>query len=85
MGGEEFSILLVNTSLSQAKLYVDRLMKEFSELHVINDRGEVINTTLSIGGAPVKENDSIDQAWKRADARLYEAKAAGRNCAIITP
>lgn len=85
MGGEEFSILLVNTSLSQAKLYVDRLMKEFSELHVTNDRGEVISTTLSVGGAPVKENDSIDQAWKRSDARLYEAKTAGRNCAILTP
>lgn len=85
MGGEEFSILLVNTSLSQAKLYVDRLMKEFSELSVTNDRGEIISTTLSIGGTPVNENDSIDQAWKRADARLYEAKTAGRNCAIVTP
>ncbi len=84
MGGEEFAILLVNTSLSQAKLYADRLMKEFAELEVKTDRAELIKTTLSIGGAPVKSNDTIESAWKRADARLYEAKSAGRNCAIIT-
>ena len=84
IGGEEFSILLVNTSLSQAKLYADRLTKEFAEIEIKSDRGELIKTTLSIGGTPVKSNDTIESAWKRADARLYEAKSAGRDCAVIS-
>lgn len=84
MGGEEFSILLINTSLNQAKLYADRLMKEFSELHITNDRGEKLGTTLSIGGTTMKTSDTIDSAWKRADVFLYEAKSAGRDQAIIS-
>lgn len=84
MGGEEFSILLINTSLNQAKLYADRLMKEFSELYITNDKGEKLGTTMSIGGTTMKTSDTIDSAWKRADVFLYEAKSAGRDQARIS-
>lgn len=83
-GGEEFAILLINTSLSQARIYADRLMKEFSELEVSNERGENLRTTLSVGGVEVHSNDTVDAVWKSAYKKLNEAKNAGRNCAIIT-
>jgi len=83
ISGEEFAILLINTSVSQAKIYADRLMKEFSELNVNNERGEQLRTSLSIGGVEVLSNDSVDAVWKGAYRKLNEAKNSGRNCSII--
>ena len=44
---------------------------------------ESLSVTISIGvAATIGEGDSPDKLLKRADAALYEAKAAGRNRVI---
>lgn len=77
MGGEEFVILLPGTGLDPARRFAERLRSTVEQTHFENAG----NVTISLGvacypahGADV--NDSLDSA----DAALYRAKAAGRNC-----
>lgn len=83
VGGEEFAIILRNTSMTQARLYADRLLKEFEELEVTDHQGQSYSSTLSIGGTMLRPTDTIETIWRRADESLYTAKASGRNQAIF--
>ena len=83
MGGEEFAVLLVDCSLPRARLYAERLLREFEKLTVSSMDGEKVGTTLSIGGTQIKHEDNIETAWSRADRWLYEAKEKGRNQVVM--
>ncbi len=83
MGGEEFAVLLVDCSLPRARLYAERLLREFEKLNVTSMDGEMVGTTLSIGGTQITPEDSIESAWSRADRWLYEAKDKGRNQVVM--
>ena len=79
VGGEEFAILLNNTSLVQAKVIAEkiRIMIENKEF-IYNDMS--IKTTISIGISEVdKDNISLENVYKIADTKLYKAKENGRN------
>lgn len=74
-GGEEFIILLPNTSLSSATHLAE-------ELRVIiqNEEFELIeHLTCSFGVAELEENESSEELLLRLDGLLYCAKANGRN------
>lgn len=74
-GGDEFSIMLPGTSLEDAIKLVDRIIKE------LNDTcGEAGRITCSFGIASLKQDEDKISLLKRADIKLYEAKAAGKNC-----
>ena len=80
-GGEEFLLLLPETSLDDAynvadKLRIDIESTAFSEL-------EVSQITASFGVSIFKENDTKDTFLKRVDEALYEAKNNGRNQVVI--
>ncbi|NQY93370.1 MAG: diguanylate cyclase, partial [Campylobacteraceae bacterium] len=77
-GGEEFVILLPNTSLSDAFLLMDKLRK------IIEDFNHEIagGITASFGVTTINENDDSYSVFKRADEALYEAKDCGRNLVI---
>ena len=80
MGGEEFCILLSNTSMKQAYRFGERVRKSISEINVYED-GQLMKITTSIGISEVIETDTkFEPTLKRADEALYKAKAAGRNC-----
>ncbi len=83
IGGEEFAVLLVDCSLAQARLYAERLLKEFAKIQVQDESGNLVSTTLSIGGTQLLPGDSLENTWKRADQLLYRAKAMGRNQVIM--
>jgi GGDEF domain-containing protein len=83
VGGEEFVIILLNTSMTQARLYADRLLKEFEEIEVPDHQGNTYSSTLSVGGTMLRGTDTIESIWRRADESLYTAKASGRNQAIF--
>lgn len=79
MGGEEFALLLPNTSTHQASLVCDRLRAAVaSRLFELPGRGSV-RVTLSTGVAALNASDDSDSLISRSDAALYEAKAGGRN------
>lgn len=82
-GGEEFLVLLPNTTLQQAEHIMDRLRKAVAKLS-INDGDIYITQTVSIGVANVACDENPDEAIERADQALYEAKDTGRNKVILS-
>ncbi|HKB13688.1 MAG TPA: diguanylate cyclase [Vicinamibacterales bacterium] len=80
IGGEEFAVLLPETSVRSAQRLAGRIAAACRTLKVAAATGQV-TCTCSIGISDLRPQDmSIDDAMRRADAALYEAKHAGRNC-----
>ncbi|MGB9813897.1 MAG: PAS domain S-box protein [Thermovenabulum sp.] len=75
-GGEEFIILLPETSLKDAVGLAEELRERLSSMPL----PEVGHVTASFGVASYRPSDTIDTILLRADDMLYEAKASGRNC-----
>lgn len=77
-GGEEFSVLLRNTSIEGAALLAERMRKSVEAMEFEYNNIKV-NATVSIGLAQMREGDDIIALVERADALLYKAKDKGRN------
>lgn len=79
-GGEEFVVLLPETSMEQALEAAERLRLAVAGASVPIESGEILRFTVSLGVASLTAADGdIDAMLKRADAALYEAKKSGRN------
>jgi diguanylate cyclase (GGDEF)-like protein len=76
MGGEEFSMLLLNTRLAEATALSERFCQSYASTPTSSEAGEVANT-VSIGVA--SGGYDIDHLLHCADEALYQAKASGRN------
>ncbi len=84
-GGDEFRLLLPDTSPAGAHLVAERIRSEVNKIVVRSHRGRC-RLSVSIGIAQcLPAEDSIDIATGHADDALYEAKAAGRNCIYPLP
>jgi len=80
IGGEEFSILLPETSLQSAKVVAERIRLNQSNLSITGEWKGEITLTVSIGVTCIKfEDDTFDDFFRRGDKALYQAKALGRN------
>lgn len=79
-GGEEFLILLSNTDREGATLLAERMRQKIEETCIICE-GTQVSATVSIGITCMQPKDDSRKAlFARADAALYQAKSAGRNC-----
>ncbi len=79
-GGEEFVVLMPETSFDIAGEIAERLRVMATELTVVTPTGEKVSVTISIGVSSLQPEDTdLDQMIKRADRALYRAKEAGRN------
>jgi diguanylate cyclase len=80
-GGEEFAIILPETRLESAKQLTERMRSQVEgmELAVSESGQEIGKVTASFGVAELGPADDADALIQRADAKLYEAKCAGRN------
>ncbi|HHT63339.1 MAG TPA: diguanylate cyclase [Clostridia bacterium] len=79
-GGEEFIVLLLNTSEEGAAKVAENIRKKVENLEIKNEAvGSVI--TVSLGVAAVIPNDDMrpDELINGADIALYQAKKEGRN------
>jgi diguanylate cyclase (GGDEF)-like protein len=70
-GGEEFAVLLPGCTLGDSQLLLERLRQAMPEAQ-----------TVSAGVACWDGAESADELVGRADAALYRAKAAGRDCLV---
>jgi len=78
-GGEEFTVLLPDTTVDEAEALAERLRLQVS-MDPLQFTGGAISVTLSIGIAVLTASDAhADAALARADRALYDAKAVGRN------
>ena len=84
-GGDEFRLLLPDTSAAGAYLVAERIRKAVNQIVLNNPRG-LARLSISGGIAACEAgDDSLDQATMRADDALYRAKGAGRNCIFPPP
>ena len=77
-GGEEFIVILYNTTPEGVRLVAERLRQAIQDENVLIGNTRV-NLTISVGvdyGVPY---GSAEEAIKRADNALYKAKEGGRN------
>lgn len=88
-GGEEFTILLPNTSLEEATLVAERLRSQI-EKKKINiedyrvDNVSSISVTISIGVSQFNNKmKEPEELYRSADSALYQAKESGRNRVIV--
>jgi len=71
-GGEEFLIVLPDTSIEQAKILASRLQKN---LAIAMEAEPKLKITISIGIASSNGEDTISSLLKRCDDALYVAKS----------
>ena len=80
-GGEEFLVLLPNTSLEHAFEVLERVRKVVEGLSFKAEESK-FSISISAGISVGLKGDSIDSLTKKADIALYQAKEKGRNCCV---
>jgi diguanylate cyclase (GGDEF)-like protein len=79
LGGEEFGLILPETSLEQARVVAERIRAVWEQTPSTMD-GRLIHSTVSIGVAEAIDGDkTFDAVLRRADLMMYNAKEHGRN------
>jgi len=80
-GGEEFVSLLDGTELEDALRTAEEMRSAVEGLR-FHFHGSPVRVTVSCGLTALREGDSADTVFDRADAALYKAKNSGRNVCI---
>ncbi len=77
-GGEEFALLLPETSVESACEIINDLLTQIADspLDIEDTR---LRVTASAGVSEVGPGDSLEDTLRRTDAALYDAKRLGRN------
>jgi diguanylate cyclase (GGDEF)-like protein len=82
-GGDEFAVLLVETSKAGARLYADRIREVVSKYPF--SHGKVITASFGVASLPDDEAGTAEDLFRAADEALYTAKRAGKNQVAATP
>ena len=85
-GGDEFVILLPQSSVQDALSLADRIHNSLAVTRIETEKGQLV-VTVSIGITQTIHNtlqpDSVETLFLRADQALYAAKQAGRNRTVV--
>jgi diguanylate cyclase (GGDEF)-like protein len=82
-GGDEFAVLLVETSKAGARLYADRIREVVAKYPF--SHGKVITSSFGVASLPDDEAGTAEDLFRAADEALYAAKRAGKNQVAATP
>ncbi|MCR9185600.1 MAG: GGDEF domain-containing protein [Halieaceae bacterium] len=82
VGGEEFAIMMGDSSTEDAGRMVARVQQMLLERPLL-ESGQVIALTASFGIAELHGEDDKEDLLLRADQALYEAKASGRDAVRV--
>jgi diguanylate cyclase (GGDEF)-like protein len=82
-GGDEFAVLLVETSKAGARLYADRIREVVAKYPF--SHGKVITSSFGVASLPDDESGTAEDLFRAADEALYAAKRAGKNQVAATP
>ena len=86
LGGDEFSLVFGNTTITQSLVIINKLMNDIRELKIPNEQSPIKPwVTVSIGLAMMNPNmqNKVKDLIDLADKRLYSAKENGRNRVIF--
>jgi diguanylate cyclase (GGDEF)-like protein len=79
IGGEEFAVVLPETTIEAGLQIAGRLRETVEKAHFVFQDSPSISFTVSIGASLLQAGDNLDSILARADDALYRAKNAGRN------
>ncbi|MCQ1774722.1 diguanylate cyclase [Neorhizobium galegae] len=86
-GGEEFLVFLPGADEQEARIVAERIRSRVEAASLPNPASRVVPyVTVSIGLAAVMQDGefvSAEHLQRQADAALYLAKKAGRNCLMV--
>lgn len=84
-GGDEFIIILMETSKNDAIQLAEEINKALANTLTEYKQYEELNVSASIGITIYDENNRVDQVelCKQADMALYMAKETGKNCYYV--
>ena len=81
-GGDEFAVILPDTSIEQSKVSIERFLSGARTVQIA-ELPESISISCSAGCTEIADGDTVESLIARADEALYAAKKAGRNCLKI--
>ena len=79
-GGEEFVVWFPEESISDS--FAESIRLAVKELPIIDEKGNEVHITISIGIARGTDRDDMHDLINIADEHLYKAKASGRDCVV---
>lgn len=80
-GGDEYTVILVETTCAIAQLVAERIRKHVEGHRFLAESGHDIRITCSIGYACCPDDTATkEQLLELADKAMYVGKAAGKNC-----
>jgi diguanylate cyclase (GGDEF)-like protein len=77
-GGDEFLVVLPGVDLDAARVLAERIRNAIESL----DTHGIGPVTISAGASSFEKDYDFMATLRMADRRLYQAKAAGRNCSV---
>jgi diguanylate cyclase (GGDEF)-like protein len=83
-GGEEFVIILPETTGEQGYVIAERIREGFRQETFTPAPGKVVQVTVSIGVAQLQPQEDMLHFIGRADKNMYAAKAAGKDKVIFS-
>lgn len=85
IGGEEFVVILSDTSAANAQAVAEVLRQALATTPYRNGQAEIAMTvSIGVGIVDVNIDANPDATFVRIDHACYEAKQAGRNCVVVT-
>src|SRR5437868_5848381 len=79
IGGDEFAIILPDTTADKAAVFFDRIRHKLDQIEISIDGRARLTLSFSCGLAPFKAEYLPEDLIEEADHSLYSAKARGRN------
>ena len=76
-GGDEFAVLLVETSGAAARLYAGRIRQVIEAFPF--SHGKQLTASLGVASVPDDDAATVEDLFRVADEALYSAKRAGKN------
>jgi len=85
-GGEEFLVLLPETSESDARALLEVIREKVAGFNWEWEKGRItVPITISAGVAEMRQSDQdINEIIERADRVLYRAKNQGKNQVVVS-
>ena len=82
-GGEEFGVILTNTTQENAAVVMNEIRKRFAHIKHKTENYEFY-VTFSCGIASFPKYNKAESITSASDNALYKAKDSGRNCVVIS-
>ena len=83
--GDEFTIILPETTSDNARFVADRIKAEMEKESLVIREQKIAKITLSMGVAEYQRDEKKEEFVHRADVTMYEAKKKGGNSIAVSP